>query len=38
MSRAFSSEIAQAAAKAAPKAEIIFYADLLSRARTRLAA
>ena len=38
MSRAFSGEIAQAAAKAAPKAEIIFYADLLSRARTRLAA
>jgi len=38
MSRAFSGEIAQAAAKTAPRAEIIFYSDLLSRARTRLAA
>ena len=38
MSRAFSGEIAQAAAKAAPQAAIVFYADLLSRARTRLAA
>jgi 2-polyprenyl-3-methyl-5-hydroxy-6-metoxy-1,4-benzoquinol methylase len=38
MSRGFAGEIAAEARKFAPAAEIILYADLLSRARTRLAA
>jgi SAM-dependent methyltransferase len=38
MSRGFASEIAAEARKFAPAAEILLYTDLLSRARTRLAA
>ena len=38
MSRGFAGEIAAEARKLAPAAEILFYTDLLSRARTRLAA
>ena len=38
MSRSFANEIEIEARKAVPTAEIIHYADLLSRARTRLAA
>jgi 2-polyprenyl-3-methyl-5-hydroxy-6-metoxy-1,4-benzoquinol methylase len=38
MSRGFAGEIEAEARKLAPSAEIIHYADLLSRARTRLAA
>jgi SAM-dependent methyltransferase len=38
MSRDFAGEIAERARTLAPKAEIVFYSDLLSRARTRLAA
>ena len=38
MSRSFSGEIARIAAREAPKAQILLYSDLLSRARTRLAA
>ncbi|HMF27820.1 MAG TPA: class I SAM-dependent methyltransferase, partial [Candidatus Cybelea sp.] len=38
MSRAFAGEIAKIAKLAAPKAEILFYADLIARARTKIAA
>jgi 2-polyprenyl-3-methyl-5-hydroxy-6-metoxy-1,4-benzoquinol methylase len=38
MSRGFAGEIAEHAKKLAPTAEVIFYSDLLSRARTRMAA
>jgi hypothetical protein len=38
MSRAFAGEIAQIARAQAPNAEIVLYSDLLSRARTKLAA
>jgi SAM-dependent methyltransferase len=38
MSRDFAGEIAEHARALAPHAEIVFYSDLLSRARTRLAA
>ena len=38
MSRAFASEIAAIASKAAPKAEMLLYSDLLARARVKLAA
>ena len=38
MSRTFAGEIARAASEAAPKAEILLYSDLLSRARVKLAA
>lgn len=38
MSRDFAGEIATHARKLSPRAEIVFYSDLLSRARTRLAA
>jgi hypothetical protein len=38
MSRDFAGEIAAQARTLAPHAEILFYSDLLSRARTRLAA
>jgi hypothetical protein len=38
MSRGFAGEIAAEARKFAPIAEILLYTDLLSRARTRLAA
>jgi 2-polyprenyl-3-methyl-5-hydroxy-6-metoxy-1,4-benzoquinol methylase len=38
MSRGFAGEIAAEAQRLAPSAEIILYSDLLSRARTRLAA
>jgi hypothetical protein len=38
MSRGFAGEIEAEARKLAPSAEILHYADLLSRARTRLAA
>jgi len=38
MSRAFASEIASIARQRAPRAEIVFYGDLISRARTKLAA
>jgi len=38
MSRDFASEIEAEAKKLAPAAEIVFYADLLGRARLRLAA
>lgn len=38
MSRGFAGEIAAHARKLAPSAEVIFYSDLLARARTRMAA
>jgi SAM-dependent methyltransferase len=38
MSRSFAGEIAAHAKQLAPKAEVIFYSDLLARARTRMAA
>jgi SAM-dependent methyltransferase len=38
MSRGFAGEIAEHAKKLAPDAEVIFYTDLLARARTRMAA
>jgi SAM-dependent methyltransferase len=38
MSRAFSGEIARAAAQAAPNAQILLYSDLLARARAKRAA
>ncbi|HEY1707376.1 MAG TPA: class I SAM-dependent methyltransferase [Rhizomicrobium sp.] len=38
MSRGFAGEIAAHAKQLAPKAEVIFYSDLLARARTRMAA
>jgi len=38
MSRGFAGEIAEHAKKLAPRAEVIFYSDLLARARTRMAA
>jgi SAM-dependent methyltransferase len=38
MSRGFAHEIAEEARRLAPRAEIIFYADLLARARTKMAA
>ena len=38
MSRAFAAEIANIARQRAPRAEIMFYGDLLARARTKLAA
>ena len=38
MSRGFAREIAEEAHRLAPRAEIIFYADLLARARTKMAA
>jgi SAM-dependent methyltransferase len=38
MSRGFAGEIAEHARKLAPGAEVILYSDLLSRARTRMAA
>jgi 2-polyprenyl-3-methyl-5-hydroxy-6-metoxy-1,4-benzoquinol methylase len=38
MSRDFAAEIAARARSLSPRAEILFYSDLLSRARTRLAA
>ncbi len=38
MSRSFAGEIEAEARKALPNAEIVHYADLLSRARMRLAA
>jgi 2-polyprenyl-3-methyl-5-hydroxy-6-metoxy-1,4-benzoquinol methylase len=38
MSRAFAGEIAAVASKAAPKAEMLLYSDLLARARVKLAA
>jgi hypothetical protein len=38
MSRAFAGEIAEIARTHAPNAEILLYSDLLSRARTKLAA
>src|SRR5262249_33469914 len=38
MSRAFAGEIARLAAAAVPHAEIVFYTELLDRARNRLAA
>jgi SAM-dependent methyltransferase len=38
MSRGFAGEIAAHAKQLAPKAEVIFYSDLLAKARTRMAA
>jgi SAM-dependent methyltransferase len=38
MSRGFAGEIAEHAKQLAPKAEVIFYSDLIARARTRMAA